>query len=213
MVAEPQVFAFVSVVAEPEVFALVSVVPELSSEVLVLAADPEVVFVADLSEHQVFADIAVAVVFLVPVSHVVVEVYIPGRPKFAASPNAYSFPNPSSSVELDGKVFVGSSIGARTNYGLCSIPSNPDLDRNKNLEHVDNNPSPGHNNLSDTNDLPIDATTNHSRKRGLHQPQEQRKHTFRAALSTLVVRQIRRAAADQYQYLHLPLPSWEQELQ
>jgi len=27
-----------------------------------------------------------------------------------------------------------------------------------------NNPSPGHNNVSGTNGLPMDATTNHSRK-------------------------------------------------
>jgi hypothetical protein len=194
------------------------VVAELSPEVLVLAAGPEVVFVAvvfvaDVSEPRVSGDIVVLFLFLVPVSVFVVEVDSPGRPKFVASPNAYSFPSPSSSFELDGEVFAGSSIGARTNYGLCSIPSNLDLHQNRNLEQTYNNPSPGHNKMSDTNDHPIDATTNHSRKRGLPQSREQRKHTSPGALSTPVVRQIRRAAADQYLRLHPPLPLLEQEVQ
>jgi len=211
---EPEDLALVSLAAElppevvvladePEDFALDSLVSELSPEVVVLADEPEVVLVAvvsvaDVSEPQVSVDIAVAFVVLAPVSGVVGEVDSPGRPKFVVSPNTSSVPSPSSSVELDGEVFVGSSIGARTNYGLCSTLSNLDPHQNKNREHTYNNPSPGHNYVSDTNDLPMDATTNHSRKRGLHQYQEKRKHTSQAALSTLVVRQIRWAAANQY---------------
>jgi hypothetical protein len=121
------------VVAEPEVFALVSVVAELSPEVVVLAAEPEVsalvfaaaelspevvsvvdfevsepgvVFVAvafvGVAELQASVDIPVAFVVLVPVSVVVVEVDSSGRPKFFAFPNIYSFPNCSSSVEVVG---------------------------------------------------------------------------------------------------------------
>ena len=168
---------------------------EVSEPVVVFVA---VVFVADVAEPQASVDIAVAFVALVPVSVSVVEVDSYGRPKSLAFPNVDYYASSSSSVEVVGQESVHSSIGARTNYGLCSILSNLDLHRNKNLEHGYNNPSPGHNNSSDTNDLPIDATTNHSRKRDLHQYQEERKHTSQAALSTLVVRQIRRAAADQY---------------
>jgi hypothetical protein len=84
------------------------------------------------------------------------------------------------------------------------------------LEHCYNNPNPGYNNVSDTNDLPINATTNHSRKRGLPQCQEQRRHTYQVALSPLVVRQIRWVVAEeiQFQYLHLPVPlsEWERQL-
>ena len=180
-------------VVEPEV---VFAAAELSPEVVVLVVEPEVVFV---SEPQASVYIAVAFVVSVPVSVVVVEADSPGRPKFLSFPNIDHFASLSSSAEIVGKESVHSSIGARTNYGLCSILSSLDLHQNKNLEHCYNNPSPGYNNVSDTSDLPIDATTNHSRKRGLHQRQEQRTHrSYQALLSHLVVLQIRRAAADQY---------------
>jgi len=165
------------VVAEPHAFALAFVVAGIS---------PEVVFVV---EPQASVDIAVAFVVLVPVSVVVVEVDSSGRPKCPVFPNGDHFANSSSSVEAFGEESVHSSIGARTNYGLCSIPSNLDLHQNKNLELCYNKPSPDYNNVSDTNDLPIDATTNHSRKRGLHQCQEQRRHTSQVSLPSLVVRQ------------------------
>jgi hypothetical protein len=131
------------VVAEPEVFALVSVAAELSPEIVVLVVEPEVVFVAaelspevvvsvaaELSPEVVFwvvepevsepgvvfvavvfvgvaelqasVDIVVVFVVLVPVSVVVVEVDSSGRPKFFAFPNICSFPNCSSSVEVVG---------------------------------------------------------------------------------------------------------------
>ena len=115
MVAEPEVFALVSVAAEPypEVVVLVvePEVSELSPEVVVLAAEPEVselgvvfavVFVADVAEPQASVDIAVVFVVLVPVSVAVVEVGSSGRPKFFAFPNICSFPNCSSSVEVVG---------------------------------------------------------------------------------------------------------------
>jgi hypothetical protein len=86
------------------------------------------------------------------------------------------YASPSSSVEVVGWESVHSPTGARTNYGLCNILSNLDLHQNKNLEYSYNNPSPGYNNVSDTNDLPMDATTSHSRKTSLHLSQEQRKH-------------------------------------
>jgi len=102
VVAEPEVFALVSVAAglSPEV---VSVAAELSPEVVVLVSEPgvvfvAVVFVADVAEPQASVDIAVAFVVLVPVSVVVVELYSSGRPKFFVFPNIYSFPNCSSSV-------------------------------------------------------------------------------------------------------------------
>jgi hypothetical protein len=210
VVAEPEVVFVVDLVgAEPEVFALVFAAAELSPEVVVLVVEPEVVsvvdlevsepgvvFVADVAEPQASVDIAVAFAVLVPVSVVVVEVDSSGHPTFVASPNACSFPSSSSSVELVGEVFVGSSTGARTNYGLCSILSNLGLHQNKNLELCYNNPIPGYNNASDTIALPTDATTNHCRKRCPPLSQGRRRHTSQAALSTPVVRQIRWPAAE-----------------
>jgi hypothetical protein len=72
-----------------------------------VAAEPEVVFVAvvsvvDIAEPQVFADIAVAFVVLVPVSAVVVELDSSVRPKFLAFPNVDHFASSSSSVEVVG---------------------------------------------------------------------------------------------------------------
>ncbi len=217
MAAEPEVFALVFVAAElspevvasaaePEVFALVFVVPELSPEVVASAAEPEafalvfvaaelspevVASVADVAELQASVDIAVAFVVLVPVSVVVVEVDSSRHPKFFVFPNAGFFPSSSSSVEVVGEESVHSPTDARTNYDFCSILSNPDLHQNKNLEHFYNKPNPDHNNVSDTNDLPIGATTNHSRKRGLHRCQGQRRHTYQVTLLTRVVPQIR----------------------
>ena len=223
MVAEPEVFALVFAAAElsPEVVVLVvepevvSVAAELSPGAVVLAVEPEVVFVvdlevsepgvvfvavvfvADVAEPQASVDIAVAFVVLVPVSVVVVEVDSSGRPKFLAFPNVDHSASSSSSVEVVGEESVHGPTGARTNYDLCSILSNLGLYQNKNLAHCYNNPSPGYNNVSDTNDLPKNATTNHSRKRGLHQCQVQRRHTSQVSLSPLVVRQIRWVAAEE----------------
>ena len=94
-------------VAEPEVFALVSVAVDLSPEVVVLAAEPgvvsvAVVSVADVAEPQASVDIAVAFVVLVPVSVVVVEVDSSGRPRFLAFPNVDHYASSSSSVEVVG---------------------------------------------------------------------------------------------------------------
>ena len=184
-VAEPQVFPFVFEAAEFQVVALVFVVSEL-----------QVVFV---SEPQASADIPFVFVVLVPVSVFVVEVDSPGRPTFFAFPNIDYCPSFSSYFEVVGTEFVHSSMSARTNYGLCSIPSSLDLHQNRNLEQTCNNPNPDHNTLNDTNNRPMDATTSRSRKKCLRLYQEQRTHrTYQAPLSPPVVRQIRRAAADQY---------------
>jgi len=181
------------------------VVAELSREDVVLVVEPEVsepgvvfvavvfvavVSVADVAEPRASVDIAVAVAVLVPVSVFVVEVDSSGRPKFLAFPNVDHFASSSSSVEVVGEESVHSSTDARTNYDLCSILSNLGLHQNKNLEHCYNNPSPGYNNVSDTNDLPKNATTSHRRKRCLRPSQGQRRHTYPVSLSPLVVRQI-----------------------
>ena len=212
MVAEPEVFAlvFAAVELSPEVVVLVvepevvSVAAELSPGAVVLAAEPGVVFVAvvsvaDVAELQASVDIAVAFDVLAPVSVVVVEVDSSGRPKFLAFPNVDHFASSSSSVEVVGAESVHGSTDADTNDDPCSILSNLGLHQNKNLEHFYNNPSPGYNNVSDTNDLPIDATTNHSRKTCLHLYQEQRKHcSYQASLSHPEVPEIRWVVAEKY---------------
>jgi hypothetical protein len=191
------------VVLAPELFPEVVVLAaELSPEVVVLAAEPGVVFVvvvsvAHVAEPQGSVDIAVAFVVLVPVSVFVVEACSSGHPKFLAFPNVDPFAKCSSSVEVVDQESVHSSIGAHANYGLCSILSNLGLHQNKNLEHCYNNPSPGYNNVNDTNDLPKNATTNHSRNRSLHQCQEQRRHMYQVTQLTLVVRQIRWVVAEE----------------
>ena len=188
----------------PEVVVLAA---ELSPEVVVLAAElevsePGVVFVAVVSvahvaEPQASVDIAVAFHVSVPASVVVVEVCSSGHPKFLAFPNVDPFAKCSSSVEVVGEESVHGSTDARTNYDLCSILSNLGLHQNKNLEHCYNNPSPGYNNVSDTNDLPKNATTNHSRNRSLHQCQGQRRHTYQVTLLTRVVQEIRWVVAEE----------------
>ncbi len=227
VVAEAEVFVHVFaaaelspgavvLVAEPEVFVLVFAAAELSLGAVVLVAEPEVVFVVDLgvsepgiffvvvvsiahaAEPQASGDIAVAVLVLVPVSVVVVAVDSSGRPtKSLAFPNVDYFASSASSVEVVGKESVHSSTDARTNDDLCSVLSNLGLHQNKNLECYYNNPSLGYKNVNDTNGLPIDATTNLSRKRGLHQCQGQRRHTSQVSLLTLVVREVRWAEEEE----------------
>jgi hypothetical protein len=219
-VAEPVVVFLVvvadvvSVVAEP-VDVFVVVVADVASEV----AEPVVVFVAVasvvyVSEPQVFFDIALVFDVLVPVFVVAVEDDSSGLPRFFAFPNIDFYSKSSSSVEVAGEGFVHSSTGVRTNYGLCNILSSRGLHRNKILEHCYNKPSPGYNSASDTNDLPMDATTNHSRKTHLHLHLEQHKRSpFQASLSQPEVAQIRSVVAEKFQYLCPPLPLLEQELQ
>jgi hypothetical protein len=190
------VVPFVAEVAGPVVpFVEVAAVSEVSQ--------PEAAFVAEVAavaEPQASVDIVFAFDVLVPLSVVAVEVDSSGRPKFFAFPNVDHHASDSSSVEVVGEEFVHSSTGAHTNYGLCSIPSNLGLHQNRNLGQIHNNPNPGHNKGSDTNDLPIDATTNHSRKTGLHHLyQEKRTHRpCQASLSHLVARQIRWAVVEKY---------------
>ncbi|MDH4267219.1 MAG: hypothetical protein OEW45_16435 [Deltaproteobacteria bacterium] len=193
------------VVAGPEVVSAVAV-SEPGIVSAVAAPGPEVVFavavsgpgvvsvavvsIADVAEPRASVDIAVAFAVLVPVSGVVVEVDSSGRPKFLAFPSVADFASSSSSDEVGGEESVHSSTGARTNDGLCSILSNLGLHQNRTLGLYHNNPTPGHNNVSDTSDLSTDATTNHRRKKGLLLSQGQRRHTYPVSLSPLVVREI-----------------------
>jgi hypothetical protein len=197
VIAEPEVFALVSVAAERSPGVAVTAEPGALCAVALEVPDSGVVSVADVAESQASVDIAVAFPVLVPVSVVAVEVDSPERPRFLAFANVDHYANSSSSVEVVRKESVHSSTRARTNYGLCSILSNPGLHQSRNLGHCYNNPSPGHNKMSDTNDLPIDATNSHSRKTCLHLYQVQRKHrSHQASLSHLEVPGIRWVVAE-----------------
>ena len=96
------------------------------------------------------------------------EVDSPVRPRFFAFPRIDYPANSASSVEAVDDRSVHSPTGARANYDLYSTLSTPGLRHNKNLEHYYNNPSPGHNTVNDTSDLPMDATTSHSRRISLY---------------------------------------------
>ena len=158
--------------------------------------------VADFAEPQASVYIAVAFDFLVPVSLVSIEVDSPGRPRFFPFPSIDYSASPSSSVEVVGEKSVHSSTGVRSNYGLCSILSNLGLNQNKSLEHCYNKPNPGHNIVSDTNHLHMDATTNHSRKTCLPLYQEQSTHRSpQASLPHPEVPQIR-WVAERFQHLN-----------
>ncbi len=175
--------------------------PEAVSVAVVSVAEPEAVSVAVVSaaEPQASVDIAVAFDSLVPVSVVVVEVDSPGHPRFVAFPNVDYYSTSSSSAEVVDDQSVHSATGARTNCDPCSTLSTPGLHQNRNVEHCCNNPSPGHNNVSDTSGLAMDATTSRSRKTGLHLYRELRRHcSYPVTLSLPEALQIRRAAVDQY---------------
>jgi len=136
-----------------------------------------VVSVADFAETLAAVDIAVAFVVSVPVSVVAVEADSPGRPRFFDFPNSDYYSSSSSSVEVVEWESVHSPTDVHTNYGLCSTPSNPGLHHNKNSGHYYNNSNPGYNIVSDTNDLPMDATTNHPKKTNQLICREQHTHS------------------------------------
>jgi hypothetical protein len=187
--------------AEPGVSAAVSAAAGLSPGVVVLGVEPGVVFA---SEPQASVDIAAASVVLAPVSVFAVEVYIPGRPRSPAFPNAYHYAMSSSSVEVAGQESVQSSTGVRANHGFGSILSNPGLHQNKNLGQCYNSSNLGCNSVSDTNDLPIGATTSRSRKKGLHRCRERRTHRPYQAIRSHPEAPQMQWVAERYQYLYSP---------
>jgi len=185
------------VIAEPEVFALVFAVAELSHEIVVLVVEPGVVFVAvvsvpDVSEPRACGSIPAVADGLIPVSvAVLVDLDSAQRPKFFDFPNVHYHASSSSSDEVVGQKSVHNSIDVHANDDLCSVLSNLGLHQNRISEHRYNNSNLGYDNVSDTNDLPMDATTSPSRKTDLHLCLEQDKHRpYQVALLPLVVREI-----------------------
>jgi hypothetical protein len=132
------------------------------------------------------------IVFVVSIalSAVVEGVDIFQRSIFFPFPNSDYYASFSSFVEDVDEGSVGSPTGAHANDDLCSIFSNLGLYHNKNVGYICNKPNPDHNNVSDTSALPMDATTNHPRKRCHHQCQVQRRHTYRVSRSLRVVREM-----------------------
>jgi hypothetical protein len=117
-------------------------------------------------------------------------------------------------AQIRDEEYVDSSTGDRSNYDLYNILSTPDLYGHKTSECVYSDPIRGRSTLNDTNYLPRSATTNHARKRGLHRPQEQRKHRVQQAKLPLPAGPKRRwAVEEQFQHLPLPLPLLAWELQ
>jgi hypothetical protein len=204
------VAAVVSGVAAPSAV-VAAVVSGVAAPPAVVAAPASV---ADAAAPRASSDIAPAFDALVALSVVEVEVDTSGRPRFFAFPNVGHYASSSSSVEVPGTESVHSSTGVRANHGLCNIVSTPDLHHNRNSEHSYNTPSPGHNNVSDTTDLPMGATTSRSRKTGLYLYREQHtRRSYQARRSHPEAPRMRWAAAGRCLYLYLPLPLPEQERQ
>ena len=138
--------------------------------------------------------IVVGVVVVAALDPVVVIAFVVanlGHPKFVASPNAYYFPSPSSSVQLVGEIFVGGSIDALSNDAPCSHSSSLSVSMHKKMERSYSGSNLNYSSASDTIALPTDATTNHCRKRCPHLSQGQHRHSSQVSLLPLEVRQIR----------------------
>jgi len=158
-------------------------------------SEPGVVFVAPVSivhvsGRQVFVNIHIVFAVSIAVSVVVEEVDIFRRSIFFLFPNIDYYTSLSSFVEDVDKESVDSPTDAHANDDLCRILSNQSLYHNKNMGYIYNKPNPDHNNVSDTSALPMDATTNHPRKRCHHQCQAQRRHTYQVSRSLRVVREM-----------------------
>ena len=147
--------------------------PEVVSAVDLAVSELEVVFAAAVSipgvaEPRASLDIAFAFASSVAVPVVSIEVYNSAHPMFFAFPNAADFASSSNFCEGDCKEWADNSTGARSNDALCSIFSNRGLYQNRILGLYRSNATLGHNTVSDTSALPMDATTSHHRKRYLH---------------------------------------------
>jgi len=200
----------VSGVAEPvvDVVAVVVVLPEVLFAVDLGVSEPGVVFVAPfaivhVAGRQVFVHIHTVFAVSIPVCVVVEGVDIFRRSIFFLFPNTDYYASLSNFVQDGDKESVGSPTDAHANYDLCSILSNQSLHHNKNMGYICNKSNPDHNNVSDTSALPMDATTNHPRKRGLHQSQGQRRHTYQVSRSPLVGLEIGWVAEEEYQCVYL----------
>jgi len=152
----------VSAVAAPEAVSAVAA-PEAVSAVAV----PEAVSAVAVPE-AVSADIAAVLFVLLSLSAAAVEAYSSSRPRFFVFPSAGYSASSSSSVELCGEVSADIPTGVHASYGPGNILSSPGPHQNKSLEYYYNGPRPGYNTVIDTNGLPMDATTTHSRKTGPH---------------------------------------------
>lgn len=182
VVAVAEASVLVSVVAEPEAF--VGIAP---------------VFAADIAERPAFVGIAPVFDISTPVSAVVVVVDSLGHPRFFVFANNQYRASSASSGEVVGWESVHSSTGARANYGHRSTLSTPGPHHSRSAGHGHSNPSPGHDNVSDTNGLPIATTTSHSRRTGPCLYQEP--HTHRSCPAPLPppeVQKTRRGAAIRY---------------
>jgi len=216
MQGRPEVFFPLRVEPAADVVAVAVAEPEMGFAVDLEAAEPVAVVagvasLADVAGPQASADIASAFAVLVPAFAAAVGADSSVHPRISAFPNSDHAPSSSSSAEDAGEGYVHSSTGVRTNYGLCSVLSSPGLHHNKKGVRSYNKPSHGHSNMSDTNGLPRDATTNHSRKICPHLYQEQRTHSsYQAARSQTEAPETRWVAAEKFQYVHPPLPLLEQ---
>ena len=167
---------------------------------------------ADAAEPRVSADNAPAFDVLIPAAVSPGGVDSAQRPRFFDVPNIDWFSSFSSYCEVAGKEYVHSPSGARANAGPYSILATPDLRHSKRWEHENNTPNPGHNNASDTNVPPTDATTSHPRKIYLRPYQEQRiRRMHRAPRPPQEVPKKRQGAAEEIRYLYLLLPLWVRE--
>ena len=152
-----------------EAVALAEFSSEASGTFLQAVSFPGAAFVAVaslvyVSELQASGNIPALSVFSVPVSGLVAEFYSPGHSTLLVSPSVDYYASSASSAAVAGNESVYGPIDDHTNYGPCNVFSILGLHHNKNSVHYCNTPIPGHNSASDTNDLPMDATTIHSRK-------------------------------------------------
>jgi hypothetical protein len=148
----------------------------VSAAVVSAAVASAAASVADVAERQASADIPVFFDVSDPVSVEVAEGDSLGRPTSFVAPNGGYHASSSSYAAAAGKESARNAMDVRTNRDLCNILSNAGLHHNKNAEHSYNRPNHGRNNASDTNGLPMVATTSHSRKRFLHRCRVRRIH-------------------------------------
>jgi len=142
---------------------------------------------------------------------IVVGISFAVRPNIVAVPNAYSFPNPSSSAQAVGKELSGDSMDDLANDGSCSHLATAVEPLRKKTAYVYSKPNLCHSGANDTSALPTAATTSRHGKRCQPLRQELRIHTSQGSRPSPAARKIQWPAAREYSREHLPRPALKQE--
>jgi len=113
-------------------------------------------------------------------------------------------PSFAKSVEVPDEIIVDNEIHAHSNDALCSHLSILEVLSHGKQGRRDSMPNLSDSSVSDTSALPMNATTNHRKRRGQRLNPGQRRHLYEAAELLVGVPKSQLGEAEEYQYVPIP---------